>query len=89
MSFEEWLLGVSREYIIAISDGVLGDLYRTELHNIIAHQLGICRDELDDILQNLDKHISLEVDKLVNVKNIEIYSKALYKLLIDCKVEII
>ena len=53
----EYLRYLCREYIRAIEQGIEGDFYRVEIHNMIEEHVILDEDELKEILHNLDKHI--------------------------------
>ncbi len=76
--FNQWLLLVCKKYIEAIRDGTAGEFKRRSIHIILGRACVINREEIDYIFHNLDKEICLELDKLDDPKNVNIYAQAMY-----------
>jgi hypothetical protein len=73
------LLVLCDQYIVTITQGAIGEIYRLEIHNKIADYFNIERKDtrLIEILHNLDKYIEFDGEKYLKK-----YGKRLYKLLL-------
>ena len=76
--FKQWLLLVCKDYLTSIRDGRKGDLRRRSLHILLGQVSWLNPEDIDNILWNLDREIGLEVDKLGDSKNLELYAKTLF-----------